>query len=481
MHVCLGGLVKFSYTTIRFGRGGSVLEPTAEDKAKLLLARFDNANLVSFHIKLFLSSGGAWLWAAFGTGIIGFILPSLKREWSLISSQLGLIASCNLLGMLIGSVIAGYMADRYGRRATLELAIIMVGVTSAISALAWNYPAILVLRTFAGLGLGAILPIASTLVSEYSPAKYRGRFLTLLNGFWGLGVTLAALVGFLVIPDFGWRWALFVGILAIGFVPLTRKFIPESLRFLISKGRISDALNIASKINVGQGFDDNKVGLSLNPAQKPQGISQINADKIGIWSRAFRWRTFSIWTLWFSLNFLFQGIFIWLPSILIAKGYNMASSFLFVLIISFSQIPGSILAALTVDKVGRRLSLIGFFSLFALCSLMFGFASSSFTILFWGFLVGACNGATWSNAYPYTTELYPTKIRGTATGWATGFGRVGGILAPFLIGLLILMGWGNSRIFMLMTFVCLLSVAVILIIKEETKGKTLEEIAMNIN
>ena len=327
------------------------------------------------------------------------------------------------------------------------------------------------------MGLGAILPVASTLVGEYSPAKYRGLISALLNSFWGLGVTLAALVGVFIVPGFGWRWALGLGILAVIFVPITRLYIPESLRFLISKGRINEAVDISSQIKIEQASSSTPPDVINTRQKEPLNVLPLKTGKIGIWDPSLRLRTFSMWTLWFSLNFLFQGIFIWLPSILISKGFDVASSFLFVLLISFSQIPGSVIAALLVDKIGRRYSLVGFFFLFAISSLFFGFSNSSTMILFWGFFVGMCNGATWSNAYPYTTELYPTQIRGMATGWATGFGRVGGIIAPFLIGFLIQAGWQSNAIFPIMTVLCIISMTLILAIKAETKGKTLEEIA----
>ena len=105
-------------------------KPASDDSVEKILNRFDNARLSKFHGTIFFSGGGGWMWAAFGTAIIGFILPYLKIEWSLESTQLGLIASCNLLGMLIGSVSAGYLADKIGRKTTLELAIFIAGFTA---------------------------------------------------------------------------------------------------------------------------------------------------------------------------------------------------------------------------------------------------------------------------------------------------------------------------------------------------------------
>jgi len=460
--------------TISENTGKNPKENIGQTSWQDLLERFDKAPLSRFHINLILAAGGGWTWAAFGTAIIGFIIPTLRTLWGLQSSELGLIASFNLIGMLVGSVTAGYLADRHGRKTVLVGAVAWIGITSIISALSWNYPALLFTRLLSGLGLGAVLPVASTIVGEYSPAKYRGRFQVLLNGFWGVGVSLAAIVGYLVVPNFGWREALIVGALAFIFAPVIRYYVPESLRFLLNKGRVQQALEIGAKIHIsGQ---DIPTSQGQTVFRELHSSNQTEILKPGIWSREFRLRTACLWIVWFSLNFLFQGIFIWLPSILIAGGHSMASSFLFVIVISLSQIPGSIIAAPLVDIIGRRYSLIGFFLLFGICSLFFGLADTPISLLFWGSLVGLCNGATWSLAYPFTTELYPTYNRGSATGWATGFGRVGGIVAPFLVGVLLQNGLENIYIFMLFAAVCVITTLAIGSLSFETKGRTLEEI-----
>ena len=176
-----------------------------------LLHRFDHARLEPFHLKLLLLAGSCWIWAAYGVTIIGFILPSLKNEWNISVSKLGILAGTGMGGMLVGSIVAGSLADRFGRRKMLTWIMFYLGILFILSGMAVNYPQLLVLRSFTGMGLGAILPVSGTLVSEFSPVKYRGNMVSLLNCFWGIGGTLAALIGYLIVLNYGWRPAMLFG------------------------------------------------------------------------------------------------------------------------------------------------------------------------------------------------------------------------------------------------------------------------------
>src|SRR5512146_1824116 len=161
-----------------------------------ILHEFDNARLGKFHLALMLLTGSCWILGAYGVTIIGFLLPSLRAEWQVSTGELGLLASMGMAGMLIGSIAAGTLADRWGRRNTLSWTLLYLGIVFLISATAWNYTSLLVSRLLIGIGLGAILPVSSTLVTEFSPSKYRGAMAVLLNACWGLGGTFAALSGY---------------------------------------------------------------------------------------------------------------------------------------------------------------------------------------------------------------------------------------------------------------------------------------------
>jgi len=443
------------------------------------LDNFDRARLGAFHVRLLCLAGLCMLWTAVGVSNISFILPALQSEWGLSTSQQGAIASVTVAGMMAGSVLAGRLSDRVGRRRTLVLALLGQGIAATFSAFSPSYPILLGLRLLAGLGLGAIPPVASTLVSEYLPARSRGRILVLINGFWGLGSAVAALAGYALVGTHGWRPVLLVSGLSILSVPLVRWMLPESLRFLLSQGRVVEAEQTISQVHVQpdpKALQD--AGAAARTISHPPVMAgDGSGDSIHPWASPYLGRTAALWVLWFAFNFTFQGVFIWLPSILLAEGGSLSRSFLFALVISLAQVPGAVLAALLADRISRRLGLGLTIAFWSASVFLFGLSANPASVLFWGFLLAVGNGAAWGMAYPFTTELYPTRMRGAATGWATGFGRLGGTIAPLVVGALMQADAGNVAIFSLLAVVPLLSSLVLVGLRQETTGRALEEIS----
>jgi putative MFS transporter len=446
----------------------------AQPTIQSYLDRFDRARLGGFHLRLLFIAGLSWMWAALGVSIVGYILPVLRTEWGLSSGQEGLVASFGLLGMMIGAIGAGSLADRIGRRATMALIMLWLGVFSALASFSPSYPVLLGLRLLTGLGLGAVLPVASTLVSEYSPTRYRGGLLVVLNAFWGLGGGLAALTGYIFVAQYGWRPALLFTSISIVSAPLVWWLLPESMRFLAGHGRTAEALAIARRIAVTPDERAPQAAPTTAPGQTSQPPQPGNT---GLFSRAYLGRTASLWLVWFALNFTFQGVYVWLPTLLISGGSTMAQSYLLSLVISLGQVPGNLLAALLADRTSRRLSMGVTMVLWGLAVILFGFSASPAGVLLWGFLLSMGNGAAWGLAYPFTTELYPTRMRGAATGWATGFGRIGGIVAPLVVGALIAARAGNPLIFSLLGAAPALATLSLAGLRQSTTGKTLEEIS----
>ena len=231
-----------------------------------LLHRFDHARFGKFQTTLLLLAGSCWAWAAYGVTIVGFMLPSLQEEWNVSSSEFGLLAGIGMLGMLVGAVSGGILSDQFGRRRILTWVMLYLGAMFILSSIAENYPVLLALRFLTGMGLGAILPTSGTLVAEFCPIKYRGTMMVLLNGFWGLGGTVAAIVGYYLVLHFGWRPAMLFGGLAIAASPLIHYFLPESLRFLLGKGRVEQAQKEAARVPLA---DSQTIPISVDISAGP--------------------------------------------------------------------------------------------------------------------------------------------------------------------------------------------------------------------
>ncbi|HAF32381.1 MAG TPA: MFS transporter, partial [Anaerovibrio sp.] len=204
----------------------------------MILDRLERMPVGSFHYKLLLVTGLGWLFDSMDTGLIAFVLPVLAKEWGLSPEQMGWIGSIGLIGMALGAVISGTLADRIGRKKVFTITVLMYALATGMCALAWSYESLLFFRFLVGFGLGGELPVAATLMSEYAPTKLRGRFIVLLESFWGIGWLVAACISYLIIPQFGWKIAFVIGTLPALYVFLIRLHMPESVRYLISKNKI---------------------------------------------------------------------------------------------------------------------------------------------------------------------------------------------------------------------------------------------------
>jgi putative MFS transporter len=439
---------------------------------KEILYQFDHAKLGKFHLALIILSGSCWALAAYGVTIIGFLLPSLRLEWQVSSGLLGVIAGAGLLGMFIGSIIGGTLADRFGRRGTLVWALFISGLFFFISSLAWNYESLLVMRVLTGIGLGAIIPVISTLITEFSPSKVRGTLAVLINGCWGLGGILAAFVGYKVVLDYGWRLSMLFGCVAFLLSLLVRILLPESMRYLIGKNKFEEAQKQFSKIKLD--FEDIPPTRIVIP---PAVIVEQKKSIGGIWSGSYAHITFSLWFMWIALNFLYQGVLVWLPTLLASTQITEGRSFLLTLLISLGQIPGTLIVAFLVDRMSRSKLLIASLVLLTLSTLLLALSQHDSWILVTGFLLMIFNGMTWGMAYSVSSELYPTRMRGAATGWAAGVGRLGGVPAPIFVALIMQQGGSLSLVFSLLAVAPFLATIVISTLKMDTTGKSLEAIS----
>lgn len=440
--------------------------------------RLDRLPVGRFHHRLLLLSGLGWLFDSMDTGLVSFVLARLRSEWNLTPSQVAFVGSAGLFGMFLGGAFAGRLADRFGRKAVFQWTLLLFSIATGLCGFAWSFASLVVLRVLVGLGLGGELPVAAALVSEFAPARARGRLVVLLESFWAFGWAAAALIADLLARwstgrglPFPWRFAFFIGALPALYVFVLRRSLPESPRFLISRGDTAGAEAIVRAVEAGSGREP---GAPLDP--EPPAPPARLAD---LFAPALRRRTAVLWALWFAMAFSFYGLFIWLPTLMVTRGFPEVQSFRFTLIVTLAQIPGYFAAAWLVERLGRKHTLISFMLACGVASWCFGQAATASMLLFWGCLVSFFNLGAWGVTYGYTPELYPTRLRGTGTGSAAAFGRIGGILAPLAVGwLLTTAGAGGfAAVFTLFTAVLVLGAAVVALFGEETRGRTLEQIS----
>lgn len=437
-----------------------------------LVSRVQRLPVGKFHYTLLWVIGLGWMFDAMDTGLISFILTKMATEWSMSPTEKGWVVSIGFVGMAIGAVCSGALADRWGRRNVFAVTLVTYSIATALCAFAPNLTWLLVFRFIVGLGLGGQLPVGVTLVSEYIPAQVRGRFIVLLESFWGLGWLVAALVSYFVIPSYGWHVAFLIGGLPALYVFMILKKVPESVPYLINRGRIEEAHALVQKLERECGMEVIQQ-IEVKPVATKQSVSFSQ-----LWSNPFAKRTLMLWLIWFGIVYSYYGIFTWLPSLLVKQGYSIVQSFEYVLVMILAQLPGYIAAAWLVEKLGRKWTLAGFIGLCAVSAYFFGQANTVTLIMFWGCLMSFFNLGAWGVLYTYTPEQYPTNIRAFGSGWASAVGRMGGIVAPLVVTQMMVQSNGFHHVFMMFTAVLFAVALVILVLGEETKGKTLESIGM---
>ena len=438
----------------------------------MVLERLEALPLGRFHYKLLLVTGLGWLFDSMDTGLIAFILPVLAKEWGLAPGQMGLIGSIGLIGMALGAVVSGTIADRIGRKKVFTITVLLYSIASAFCALSWNYQSLLVFRFLVGFGLGGELPVAATLVSEYAPSRVRGRFIVLLESFWGLGWIAAACIAYFFIPLYGWRMAFLIGALPALYVCLIRMHMPESVRYLLAHGRVGEARKIVVSL-------ERQLHVPVAPfASEQETVPGVaTAPLRELWRKPFASRTIMLWLVWFGINFSYYGIFMWLPSLVFQQGFTVVKTFEYVLIMTLAQLPGYYCAAWLVDKIGRKYTLSAFLLFSGVASYFFGHASTAAALMMWGSVMSFFNLGAWGVLYTYTPEQYPTAIRALGSGWAAGFGRFGGMAAPMMVGALLARSFGFASVFYMFALVFAAVAVIVMSLGVESKQKDLESIS----
>jgi putative MFS transporter len=440
--------------------------------AETFLARLDRIPLNRFHWRLLVVAGFGWMFDAMDVILIAFLLTPIRNEFKLDATQTGFVASAGFVGMFLGAAIAGRIADRIGRKTVFQVTLVLFSFGALLSAFAPTFETLLLARVVAGLGLGGELPVAATLVTEYAPRASRGRFIVLLESFWAYGTILAGIVALVVLPQFGWRGAFVVGALPALYVAFLRRALPESPRYLAEHGRAAEADAVVRRVEREGGGALITVTKPVAPERSVGGSAAISA----LFGRRYVRRTVMLWILWFGITLTYYGMFTFLPSLLAGRGLSVVRSNEYFFISSLAQVPGYFSAAWFVERFGRRPTLVTYLVGSAVSAYLFGNSGAGNDALAYAALLSFFNLGAWGVTYTLSPELYPTALRATGAGAASAVGRIGGIIGPFLTPTLTA-SVGQSGVFGLFMGLLLLTALAVGLLSEETRGKSLEEIA----
>ncbi|MFD5248296.1 MFS transporter [Amycolatopsis sp. NPDC058340] len=429
--------------------------------------------------KIFLIGGLGYMFDAWDVALNGFLTPLVGTEFGLSAGGKGLVATANLIGMAVGAVVWGTIADRIGRKRAFSVTLLLFALFSVLGALAPNVETFLALRFLAGIGLGGCIPVDYAIVSEFSPRKHRGRVLSAMDGWWPIGTTLAAVTATLLLPVEGnWRWMLVLMILPALLLFWVRRGVPESPLYLVRKGREAEARAVIDDLVRRTGATPEPYSVPPAVVEDTRGGAVAAAfDQLRrVW--AFNPRITAVaWSLFISVMLVYYAALSWMPSILRAQGFGEIAAFASTALMNATGIVGVAVAVLLVDKVGRKRIILIAGPLTALSLVVFSLlletpAAAVVAIGAFGLFALVVIPVM----YAYVSELYPTELRASGFGWASSSSRAITGFAPLLFGSVL---WPVLGLPLTFTVLGVLVVAAVVFMKvgaPETRGRELDRI-----
>jgi putative MFS transporter len=457
-------------------------EPVSADAA--ILARLERLDIGRPHRRLRMQAGLGYLFDSMDTATVALILPAVTALWGLSTSETGVLGSSVLIGFAFGAVAAGALADSLGRRRVMMYALSLFCLGSLVGALSAGWESLFAARIFTGAGCGAEAAIIAVYASEFVAARHRGRFVASLVMFFSFGWISAALLGSLVIPlPEGWRWIQVIGALPILLLLWWRRGLPESPRWLLAHGQRAEAHSVVAAFERESGIepgelDPRTTGEPAGGAAPSRPGSRVRRAARGfgeLFGRGLLRPTLTTFFLWFVVFFCFYGFMTWIPSLLVARGYEITRSFAFTILIYCAQAPGYYTAARLFAVVDQKLAMAVYFVGGAVSAFALSQATTTEAILVTACLLSFFMSGVAGGTYTYTPQVFPTVIRSSGAGAASAVGRLGAITAPIVIGTSYA-AIGFSGVFTMLMIMMAVGAGGILAFGASTKGKTLEEI-----
>jgi len=379
------------------------------------------------------------VWAADAMQVlaVGFTSTSIAATFGIDFFDALQTGTVFFLGMMLGAALFGKIADKYGRRRVFLITVAGDVLFGLLSAFAPNFTALLFLRFLTGAAVGGTLPVDYVMMAEFLPSKSRGRWLVMMEGFWAVGTVAIALAAWMIslnqIED-GWRVMFVITALPALIGIWLRLWVPESPMYLMKSGRVQEAKQVINRVLRRNGKEELSEQTEL---ENPFTLAPSVSGNKGLFSPQLRQRSTTIFAAWFLVSISYYGIFAWMPSQLATQGFGFVRGYDFLVLVALAQIPGYALAAYGVETWGRRPTLISFLLMSALACSLFTLATSTILVAASLLIMSFSLLGTWAALYAFTPELYPTSLRGSGMGTAGAMARLGGLLAPSVVPLIV--------------------------------------------
>lgn len=439
-----------------------------------LIRRIEGVPFSRWHTKARIIVGSATFFDAFDALSIAFVLPVLIGLWHIEPLEIGVLIGASYVGQFIGALTFGWYAERRGRIRSATIAIAIMSVMSMGCALSGSFAMLLVCRFIQGIGVGGEMPVAATYISELSNAHGRGKYFLLYELIFPVGLMATGQIGAWLVPVIGWKMMFWIGAVPGLLVAMLIARLPESPRWLISKGRLSEAEIVVQDMEAST---DRRIEPGRHqPANR--GVVNARAGWRELLSPFYRGRTLVVWVLWATAFFIANSLNNWLPT-LYRSVYHLPlqTALRAASMTNVAQVALLLVCAYVIDRVGRRNWTVSAFCLAAVLFACLGLfaAHDVWSAMVLGTLSYGLIGSIAAVLYLYTPEVYPTRMRATSTGLATSWLRLASAVGPSLAGLL-LHKKGIGSVFVMFAVVAVVG-AVCALKMTETRERSLEEIA----
>ncbi|MFL6634710.1 MAG: MFS transporter [Massilia sp.] len=426
----------------------------------------DNATFNRFHAATLAWCATIIVCDGYDVAVAGIALPSIMKEMGVNAQSAGFMVSSALFGMMVGGVLLGTIADRIGRLRAIAICLALFSVFNAAAGFAGNPYAFSALRFLAGLGMGGVMPNVVAHMTEYSPKKIRSTMVTLMFSGYAVGGMIAALVGKGLIEHSGWSSVFLVAGLPVVLIPIVLKGMPESMPFLISRGRRGELQRILSRLQPGyraQATDR----FTLPAADSVQGapIGKLFQDGRGF-------STVMFWVAFFMCLFMVYALSSWLAKLMAGAGHSLGSALTLVLVLNFGAMIGAVGGGWLADRFNIKYVLIGMYLLAALSITLLGYPVPPALLFILVGLAGACTIGTQIVTYAYAGQYYSMAVRATGIGWASGVGRGGAILGPIIMGTLVGVSLPIEQTFMAISIPAVIAACAVALISHTRSAST---------
>lgn len=423
--------------------------------------------LTKTHYYIVIAAALGFMFDSFDTYVVSYAMPSIIQEWNIDPVTNGVLSSLGIWGMFIGAFLWGPITDKYGRKVGFIGTILGFALLTGFTVLATNPTQFGIMRFVTGLFLGGMIPVDTALTSEYVSTKYRGRFTSLLTVLWPVGMLIAALLSLSFVSDYGWRILFLVGVVPAFLSYFIRRHVPESPRWLASKGRGKETAKVLKQLGA---TDEDVKGITEKP------VIDKKASFFVLLQKEYIKRFVLTAGFYFFSYFGYYGFLLWLPTILsTVYGLDLAKTFTYTVMVAIFAILGRMTAYWTIERFGRKQLFYVGFGIGGIAAILFGLIENH-TLL----LVGACllsflyeQGV--AGTVVYTAELYPSSIRATATSWSTAAGRISAAVSPVVFGYFMSIDFYYG-IYITMAVFFWVAVALVYFLGVETKGQSLRNV-----